>query len=110
MGLNEQYISPQSVEVRAVRVGTSADRDVDHRAGTKGGQQLDTHELAQPTLEPIAIDCGMAVARHDNPDSRKCERGSEDTHVEVCGPDSLPLTKDGLYIEAPRQSIATRKA
>jgi len=109
-GLNEEYISPQLVEVSGVRVSTSADRDVEHEPGTKRGKQLGTHQLAQPTLEPVAIHRSMLMARNDDSNSRKCERGSEDTHIEVCGPNSLPLAKNGLYVEASRQSIATRKA
>ena len=50
------------------------------------------------------------MTRNDDPHSRKCERGSEDADVEMHGPNSLPLSNDGLYVGAPRQSVATRKA
>jgi hypothetical protein len=39
-----------------------------------------------------------------------CERGSEGSDVEMHGPNSLPLSNDSLQVEAPRQSVATRKS
>jgi hypothetical protein len=50
------------------------------------------------------------VTRNHDSYSRKCERGSEDAHVEMRCPNSLPLANDGLNVEAFRQSVATRKA
>ena len=108
--LNEEYIGPQRVDVGSVRVGTRANRDVEHESAAQRGEQLDTHELAQPALEPVAVHCGVSMTRNHDTNSRKCERGSEDAHIEVRGPNSLPLANDGLYVEASRQSISTRKA
>jgi hypothetical protein len=51
----------------------------------------------------------VLVTRHDNPDSRRAERGSEDPDIEMCGPNSLPLSNDGLNVGTPRQLVATRK-
>ena len=109
-GLNEEYISPQRVDVSCVRVGMSTNCNVEHGSAAKRRKQLDTHELAQPALEPVAIDRGVSMTRNHDTNSWKCERGSEDAHIEVRGPNSLPLANDGLYVEASRQSIATRKA
>jgi hypothetical protein len=109
-GLNEQYIRTQTVDVRSIRLGSRANRDVDRRTGAQRGQETDAHELAQSALEPVAIDGGVFVTRNHDSNSRKCERGSEDAHVEVCCPNSLPLANDGLNVEAFRQSVTTRKA
>jgi hypothetical protein len=38
----------------------------------------------------------VLVKRHHDPNTRIVERGSEDAHIEVHGPDSLPLSNDGL--------------
>jgi hypothetical protein len=38
------------------------------------------------------------VTRNHDPYAGKCERGSEDAHVEMRGPNSLPLTNDGLNV------------
>jgi hypothetical protein len=52
----------------------------------------------------------VLVSRHNDSNSATIERGSEHADVEMDGPNSLPLSDDGLKIEAPRQPIVTRKA
>jgi hypothetical protein len=52
----------------------------------------------------------MLVLGHDDSNTGTIKRGSEQTDVEVHGPNSLPLSDDGLKIVASRQAIATRKA
>ena len=84
-------------------------RDVEWRSFAERGQQLDAHDLAQPALEPVTIDSGMLMKRHDDSDARRAKRGSEDPDIEMRGPNSLPLSNDGLYVQAPRQFIAPRK-
>jgi hypothetical protein len=51
----------------------------------------------------------VLMTRHHNSDPRTAERGSEDPDIEMDGPKSLPLSNDGLYVEAPRQPVATRE-
>jgi hypothetical protein len=82
---------------------------VDGRLCAKSREKLESHELAQPALEPVAIDGGVLVARHDDSNARRAKRGSEDADIEMYGPNSLPLSNDSLYLEAPRQLVATRK-
>jgi hypothetical protein len=47
---------------------------------------------------------------NDDPDAGKTKRGSEDPDVEVRGPNSLPLSNDGLYVGPPRQPVPARIA
>ena len=96
--LNEQYITTQRVDVGCIRLGARANRDVHRDAGAQYGKQIHAHELAKPALESIPIDGRLFVTRNHDPYSRKCERGSEDAHVEMRGPNSLPLTNDGLNV------------
>jgi hypothetical protein len=81
---------------------------------TQHRKQLQTHELAQSALDAISVDSGMIVLRYDDAYAwmreRGSERGSENADVEMCGPNSLPLSNDSLYVEAPRQTFATRKS
>jgi hypothetical protein len=51
----------------------------------------------------------MLVFGHHNANPRSAERGSEDSDIEMHGPNSLPLSNDGLYLGAARQPVVTRK-
>ena len=106
-GLNVRL---KRVQLCAVCFAPSSDRDVDCVGVPKSRQQSHSHKLPKPTLETVAIDGGLLVTRYDDPNSRKRERGSEDSHVEMRSPNSLPLANYGLDVAAPRQSIATRKS
>ena len=89
-------IGAQRVERGGVRFAARANDDVERRVRAQRGQQTETRELAQATLEPVAIDGGVLMARHDDPDTGKGERGSLDPDIEVCGPNALPLSNDAL--------------
>jgi hypothetical protein len=52
----------------------------------------------------------MSVPRNHDSNTRMRERGSEGSDIEVRGPNSLPLSNNGLQVAAPRQSVATRKS
>jgi hypothetical protein len=108
--LNRANVGAERVERRVVCIVTRADRHVDGRALAQRGQEFDAHDFAQPALETVAIDGGVLMTRHHDPDARRAERGSEDPDIEMHGPDSLPLSNDGLYVRAPRQLVATRKS
>src|SRR4051812_37193675 len=73
-------------------------------------QQFESHDFAHPSLELVAIHSGVAVSRNDDPDSRRPERGSEMTDVEVTTPNSLPLSNDGFQFAFSRQSELPREA
>jgi hypothetical protein len=102
----------QRVERGAVRFTPRANGDISRTVTSgraQGRKQLESRELLQTALESVAVDGGVLMARHDNPNTRNAERGSEDPDIEIRGPNSLPLSNDALNIEAPRQPVATRK-
>ena len=74
------------------------------------GSKLEAHELAEPSLQPVAVDGAVLVTRNHDPDSRMTKRGSEDADIEIRGPNSLPLSDDILDVGASRQSLPARKA
>jgi hypothetical protein len=104
------HVRAQRVKRRGVRVVSRADGEVDRLLRSQRRQQLHADDLAEAALETVTIDGGVLVTRHDDPDARRAERGSEDPDIEMHGPNSLPLSNDGLYVRAPRQPVATRKS
>lgn len=93
---NRTDVGAQRARRGRIRLAPSTNRDVDCRDPTHGREQLEARELAQTPLESVAIDGRVLMTRHDDSDTRKSERGSENPHVEVHGPNSLPLSNDGL--------------
>jgi hypothetical protein len=94
--LNLEHIRSQGVRRRCICLAARTNGDVEPGARPECREQVQTHELAQPPLECVAIDRRMLVSRHDNPYAWKSERGSEDSRIEVHGPNSLPLSNHGL--------------
>ena len=95
--MNREHVGAQQRRRRlhTLRAARESRRRAAGRARSDG-QQLDAHELAQPALEPVAIDGRVLMTRNDDPHARKFERGSEDADIEMHGPNSLPLSNDGL--------------
>lgn len=108
-GLNRVYVVAQPFRWRAVRFVSRPNRNVHWRLVPQRRQQLDTHDFTKPPFEPISIDRGMLMPRHDDSYTRRGERGGDYPDIEMRGPNSLPLSYDGLYVEASRQPVATRK-
>ena len=108
-GANREHVAAQTIELGIVGLAPSADRDVGCGAVAQRRQQLDAGELAQPALQSVAIDRGMLMTRHNDPDTRKAKRGSVDPDIEIRGPDTLPLSNDCLYVSAPRETMLARK-
>jgi hypothetical protein len=109
---NRENVPAQRLQLSPVRFAPRPNGNVRRAVGAAGAerrQQLEPSELLQTSLESIAVDGGVLVARHDDPDTRNAERGSEDPDIEIRGPNSLPLSNDGLNVEAPREPMATRK-
>jgi hypothetical protein len=108
-GTNGDHVRSQSIEGGGVRLASRANREIDGGPFAERRKQFDAHELSQAPLETVPIDGRTLVARNDNTHTWKFERGSDDPDIEMHGPNPLPLSYDGLYVGAPRQSIPTRK-
>jgi len=108
--VDRAHVGTKRVERGAVGLVPRANRYVERRLAPKGGQQLQADEFAEPSLETVAIHGGVLMARHHDSDTRRSERGSEDPDIEMHGPNSLPLSNDGLDVDTPRQSVATRES
>jgi hypothetical protein len=102
-------VAAETIEACVVGFAPRANGDVS-RTVAKRRQQFDPDELPQATFESVAVDRGVLMARHDDPDARKTKRGSEDSDIEIRSPNPLPLSNDVLYIEAPRQPMLPRIA
>ena len=107
--VNRQHVRVQQADSCGVRLAPRPNGDVERRALPKRRQQLASHQLSQPALEPVSIHRGLLMSWNHDCHPRKRERGSEDSHVEMRSPNSLPLANDGLDVIAPRQTISTRK-
>jgi hypothetical protein len=102
-------VNAQRIELGIVGLAPSTNGDVECRTVAEGRQQFRSRELTEPTLQSVAIDCGVMMTRHDDPDARKTKRGSVDPDIEMHGPDSLPLSKDDLYVGPPRETMLPRE-
>ena len=108
--VDRENVGAERLERRVVRIVTRSNRNVERRAGAQAGKQLEPYQLAQPALETVSIDGGVLMTRHDDSDARRSKRGSEDPDIEMHGPNSLPLSNDGLDVDTPRQPVATRES
>ena len=107
---NRLDIVAQIVEADVVRVGPRPDGDVARRDGPKRGKELETHELAEPSLHAISTNDGMPVTRNHDRNPRMTKRGSENSDIEVRRPNPPPLSNDILDVVASRQTLTARKA
>ena len=98
------------LHARKVGLATGSDCDIDYGRGTELGQEPRSYDLTKTALEAIPIDGVVLMPRHDDTDPGKSERGSEDSHIEMRSPNSLPLANYGLDVSTPRQPIPTRKS
>jgi hypothetical protein len=94
--VNHEHIRAECIHRRGVRLAPSANGDVDRRSYPKRRQQVHANELAKSALEHVPIDRRVRMEWDDDPDAGKSERGSENSRIEVHGPNSLPLSNDGL--------------
>lgn|SRR6185503_13272972 len=106
-------VGPELFHGGGVSLASRTDGDVGRHTGrarrSKRGQQREARPFAQAALEPIPIDRAVLVSRDHDANARNAERGSEDSNVEMFGPNSLPLSNDGLNIRTPREPVLTRK-
>ena len=98
----DENVLSKLIEAGAVSLAIGANHQINSRSRTKPGQQLDAHEFADTTLEPVSVHRGVLVFRHDHSNARTSERGSNYPDVEIRAPDSLPLSNDAQDVAAPR--------
>ena len=96
----------QRVERRPIRFWTSTNDDIHYWSRR---QQACTNELAQASLESIAVHSGFRVTRHDDSNACMSERGSKYPNVEMSRSDSLPLSRNFLDLRAAREPMAPWK-
>ena len=100
-------VCSELVEGRCVGFSASTDHDVGH-GGV--GEQPESDELAETSLETIALHRRVTVLRHDEPNAATAERGSDRPHVQMRRANSLPLSCDRLDIRAPGEPVAAKEA
>lgn len=93
-----------------VRARTRTNCDVLRRASAKGGDQLEAHQLAKPSLHTIAANGTVLVTRNHDRDPRLTKRGRENSDIEVRRPNPPPLSNEILNFRASRQTIPAREA
>lgn len=107
---NREHIRLERGPACGIGLASGSNGDVDCGSETKAREQVHANEFTEAAPESVAINRRVLMPRNDDPDARKAERGSEDSGVEMHRPNSLPLSNDGLNINAPRQSVAARKS
>ena len=88
----------QCVYADLVRVWPRADGNVTWLEPVQRGKKLETHKLAKPSLHAIASNGAVLVPRNHDRDPCMTKRGSEDSDVEVRGPNPPPLSNDILNV------------
>ena len=106
--LNGHDVAAQSFNRGLVRLRSGPNGHVHGRLLAQRGQQNDADHVAKTPFETIPIHSGVLMPRYNDTNARRVKGGSEDPHIEMHGPDTLPLANDGLYVEASRQPVATR--
>jgi hypothetical protein len=102
-------VGAKRIEHGSISFAAGSNGDVDSSRRSHYRQQLNARKLAEAALEPVSIHCRVLMTRNHDPDARNAERGSEDPDIEMNGPNSLPLSNDGLNIRTPRQPMPARK-
>ena len=77
--------------------------------GLQGSKDLCPHDLPKPALESITRNGGVTVFRNDEPNARMTQRGSEDSDLEMLGPNSLSLSPYLLNVRTLREPMAPRE-
>ena len=88
-----------------IRRGRCLDDDVQ---SALGGKYILSDDFPQSTLQPVAIDCGTAVARNNDTHSRKGERGSARPDREMPGAYDFPLLLNTPDVSAATDALRPR--
>jgi hypothetical protein len=107
---NNRHIELERTDRGGVCLAARTNGDVEHDLLTKRRKQFQPHQLPQSPFEPVPVHRRVLMSWHHDRDPWKRERGSEDPHIEMRSPNSLPLANDGLNVVPPRQTIPTRKS
>lgn len=95
------------VERGGIRSGCAFDDDIQRHIGW---QKIVPDNFAQPPFQAVAIHRGVAVARHDDSDPWKIERGSARPDREVPGSYNFPLLLDSPDVCAATDALRCREA
>src|SRR5215831_12675807 len=88
----------QVVQAGVVRIRARANCNVAGRYRLQCRQQLETHELAEPSLHAISPNGAVFVSGNHDRNSRMTKRGSVNSDIEVRRPNPPPLSNDNLDV------------
>jgi hypothetical protein len=94
-------------ELQRIRTWGRAHDDVE---ALLRGENILANDFPQAALEPIAIHSRLSMARHNDTNPRKAERGSARPDGEVPGPYDFPLLLNTLYVSAAADALRPRIA
>jgi hypothetical protein len=95
------------IERRSVCLQARSNDDIDRRCRRKNTR---THQLAQASLQSVAINGRSGVSRNDDSNPWIPARGRDYPNVEMRGSDSFPLSRDTLELHTACEPTAPRKA
>ena len=106
---DRRHVRRQPIGLGRVRFPSRPDSHVVCDASAQRRQQASSRQLAKSALETVALDGGVVMTWHDDPDPRMRQRGSERADVEVRRANSPPLLNHFLDVEAPGEPSLARK-
>jgi hypothetical protein len=95
----------QVCELHCIRAGSRPDDDVQSAFGWK---HILANDFPQATLEPVAIHRRLSMARYNDTNSRKAERGSARPDREVPGSYDFPLLLNTPDVSAATDALRPR--
>jgi len=106
-GAYAPHFTPQRLEVQRVSARQRANHRINRRHERK---QFDAHDFAKPTLQSVSCHRRMTKSRNDHAHTRAMQRGSDVSHLELGGANSLPLNAYCLKVSLTRQSRRASKS
>lgn len=101
------HCGPQGVEAHAISAWQRANHGINR---WHDGEQLDARQFAEPALQSVSCHGRMAKSRNDHAHTRAMQRGSDVSHLELRGANSLPLNAYCLKVSLTRQTRRARKS
>ena len=90
------HVYTQRFERRRIRFALRSNDDIERGALAERGKQLGATKLAESPFHSVAVDGGVLMTRHNEPNAWNAERGRVNPDIEMNGPNALPLSNDGL--------------